>query len=97
MEIAVYGPQPRPDVLHRIARDRAEAQQRAIDTRADTNIACPSCGSNIYDGAYGYCPSCGFERTNNGHIVELGQRSATAPAQTCGHCGIPLTECWHGW
>jgi len=98
----ITGPPARPDVAYRIARERAAAQQRAqhqatIDTRADTNTACPSCGSGIYDAAYGYCPSCGFELSYNGHIVELGQRSATTPTQRCGQCGIPWGECIHGY
>ena len=97
----ITGPPPRPDVAYRIARERAEAidasitqalQQRAhriasIDTRADTNTACPSCGSGIYDNDYGYCPTCGFERTRNGHAI-LDQRAApTHTPQRCGMCG----------
>jgi hypothetical protein len=78
--IAIHGLSPRPDVLHRMAREKAAAasieqalaEHRArarLAHRADTSTRCPSCDSSIYDGAYGYCPSCGFERTRNGHPV----------------------------
>jgi ribosomal protein L37E len=111
-QFRITGPPPRPDVAYRVARERAEAidasitqalQQRAqhqatIATRADTNTACPGCGSGIYDAAYGYCPSCGFERVHNGHAI-LDQRSATptTPTPKCGHCGIPWEQCIHGY
>jgi ribosomal protein L37E len=80
--LAIYGLSPRPDAAYRVARDRA--RQPSIHTRADTtSIACPSCGSTIWDNDYGHCPSCGFERTRNGHAV-LDQRSTNT---RCGMCG----------
>ena len=87
----------RPSAHQRHEQPAPAQHQATIDTRADTNTACPSCGSGIYDAAYGYCPSCGFELSYNGHIVELGQRSATTPTQRCGQCGIPWGECIHGY
>jgi hypothetical protein len=89
--LQIVGPAPRPDVAYALARERARQQERTqraiINTRADTSTACPSCRSSIYDSDYGYCPSCGFERTNNGHA---NQRSATpthTPRPRCGMCG----------
>jgi ribosomal protein S27E len=94
MQFAIYGPPLRPDVAYHMARDRAGREQRArqqapINTRADTGTACPSCGSAIYDATYGYCPACGFERTNNGHAV-LDQRSTNI---RCGMCGGAWPNC----
>jgi len=96
MELQIIGPPPRPDTLHRIACDRAAREERArqqaaIHAHADTGTRCPSCGSGIWDGDYGYCPACGFERGHNGYALD--QRSADT---RCGICGGPYKDCWHG-
>jgi ribosomal protein L37E len=105
--LQIIGPPRRPNTAYRIARERAAEQQRAqpdtivststTHTRADTNTACPSCGSGIFDAAYGYCPSCGYERTNNGHAVHQRSAAQTTPTQKCGICGIPWDQCLHGY
>jgi ribosomal protein L37E len=94
ISFAITGPKPPPGMQYRQARERA---LRELQTRADTTrTACPDCGSGIYDADFGYCPSCGFERTtrNNVHPVQLDQRSADMP---CGVCGGPFRLCLHGY
>jgi ribosomal protein L37E len=95
--LQIIGPSPRPDVAYHAARVRAAHEQRVhqaraelravhVHTRADTGIACPDCGSGIYDYSYGYCPACGYERStrNNGNPVQLDQRNThTHPCPTC--------------
>jgi len=80
--------------LHRIACDRAAREERArqqaaIHARADTGTRCPSCGSGIWDGEYGYCPACGYERGHNGHAVLDQRAKPTHTPQRCGCAGEP--------
>ena len=70
---AITGPKPPPGALYRQTRDRA---LRELETReGHTSTACPDCRSGLWDNEVGYCPSCGFSRTYNGHPVTPDQRS----------------------
>jgi hypothetical protein len=101
--LQIIGPPPRPDTLHRIACDRAAREERArqqtaINTRADTGTRCPSCGSGIWDGDYGYCPACGYERGHNEYALDQRSAKPTQTPHRCGMCGGAWPNCClFGW
>jgi hypothetical protein len=75
MEFQIVGLSPRLDVAYRIARDRAQLEQRARDyTRLGAAYPqpCPFCQSGLYPAVPSPCPNCG-QRTRNGHPVTLGR------------------------